>query len=348
MNATLKLSALFSILFLVSNSIVTAQKKDSYPVIDSIVSLSKPTFNGVVLISKNGKTVYSKANGYANFETKTPIQVDSQFEIMSNSKQIAAVLILKEVELGRISLQAPIKKYLPELTQTWADSVTVHQLMNHTHGIIALEKPLIFKPGTDFKYGNLSFSLLGKIVEFSTRKKYDEVANALFLKLNMKKTYCYSRDKVQNVVSGYINDNNVFERVQNSQITNETLGADGVVSTAGDLAIWNDNLHKGKILKPETYALMLKYNTTSQHNFFGKQKEGYGYGIRIIEKESEMYLGHTGLGDGFSTVNLYFPEGDMSLIILENQMFTNHELFYINEIKIKNNLLKSNIADRNR
>nr|WP_199002982.1 serine hydrolase domain-containing protein [Flavobacterium sp. ASV13] len=347
MTPFLRICSLLSILFLLSNGNSYAQKGDHYSLqIDSLIKVSDPKFNGVILISKNGKTLYSRAEGFANFDSKKPLTLNSQFELMSNSKQIAAVLILLEVEKGKINLQDPIKKYIPELTQTWADSVTVHQLLNHTHGIADLEKPLAFSPGTDFKYGNLSFNLLGKIVEFTTQKSYSEVVNTLFRKLKMKNTWAYTPDKTSNLVSGHFNVNGAFKVKKESQITPESLGADGIISTVNDLAIWNNNLHKGKILKPETYQLMIKSTVLSQHNFFGKEKDGYGYGIRTIEKESVKYLGHTGLGDGFSSVNLYFPKSDVSLIILENQMPENADLFYASEFKIKNILLKSDLLNQ--
>jgi len=347
MTPTLRICSILSILFLFLNCNSFAQKKDHFSLqIDSLIKVSDPKFNGVILISKNGKTIYSKAHGFANFDSKKPLTTASQFELMSNSKQIAAVLILLEAEKGKINLQDPIKKYIPELTQTWADTVTVHQLLNHTHGIVDLQKPLAFKPGTDFKYGNISFNLLGKIVEFATQKSYLEVANALFRKLNMKNTWVYSPEKTSNLVSGHYYIDGVFKVKKESQITPESFGADGIVSTVSDLAIWNNNLHKGKILKPETYQLMIKSTALSQHNFFGKEKDGYGYGIRTIEKESSKYLGHTGLGDGFSTVNLYFPKNDVSLIILENQMPENAALFYASEFKIKNILLKSDVLNQ--
>ena len=344
MNAISRFSFLLSIVFLFSNCNSFAQKKDNYAVqIDSLVKVADPKFNGVILIAQNGKTLYNKAYGFENFETKKPLQLDSQFEIMSNTRQITAVLILKEVEKGLIDLQAPIKKYLPELKQSWADSVTVHQLLNHTHGIVDLEKPLLFKPGTEFKYGNNGYPILGKIIEVTTGKSYSEVANSFFKQLKMKNTFCYSKDKIKHLVSGYINAKGTFEIVSKTMITKENTPSCGMVSTVGDLAIWNQSLHKGKLLKPETYKLMFKYNITAQHNLFGKEKEGYGYGLRIIEKDVVKYVGHTGLGDGFSSVNLYFPDSDVSLIVLENQMNEDSNLFYASEFKIKNILFKSDL-----
>jgi len=345
MNLTFRFSSLLFLILLFSNCTSFAQKKDDYTAkIDSLIKVAAPKFNGVILISQNGKTVYTKAHGFYNFETKKPLQLDSQFEIMSNSKLICSVLILLEVEKGKINLQDPIKKYLPELTQTWADSVTVHQLLNHTHGIVDLNKPLEFKPGTNFHYGNLSYSLLGQIVEHTSNKTYSEVVNALFKKLKMKHTFAYNPDKTQNLTTGYINDKNTYEPVKKTLINPGNLGADGIISTANDLAVWNNNLHKGKILKPESYQLIIKPTALSQHNFFGKEKEGYGYSIRIIEKEPVKYIGHTGLGDGFSSVNLYFPESDVSLIVMENQMSESSDLFYASEFKIKNIVLKSDLV----
>jgi hypothetical protein len=56
-------------------------------------------------------------------------------------------------------------------------------------------------------------------------------------------------------------------------------------------------------------------------------------------------MGHTGLGDGFSSVNLYFPESDVSLIVMENQMNESSDLFYVSEFKIKNILFKSDLLN---
>jgi len=347
MNFISKISLLLLVILTSCHS--SAQKKDDFKKsIDSIIQNANPKFNGTVLISQNGKTLYSKAEGFSNFETRTPIKMDTQFEIMSNSKLIAAVLLLLEVEKGKVDLNAPIKKYLPELKQTWADSVTVHQLLNHSHGIVDLQKPLAFKPGTQFKYGNLNYSLIGKIVEFTTKKSYTEVSESLFKKLKMNHTFCYSADKTQNLATGYDNNKNTLTPLKFGFINNNNLGADGVISTVSDLAIWNNNLHKGKILKPESYKLLTKNTILSQHNFFGKEKQPYGYGIRIVEEDNVKYLGHTGLGgDGFSSVNLYFPESDVSFIAMENQMPQDADLFYITEFKIKNFLLKSDLIKKN-
>lgn len=338
-----RITYILTFLLLFTNYNSFGQKINNYSAkIDSLIKTTDVRqFNGVILITENGKIKYSKSYGFSNFEKKKLLNIDDRFEIMSNSKQITAVLILKEVEKGKINLQSPIKKYLPKLTQNWADSVTVHQLLNHTHGITDLEKPLLFKPGTDFKYGNLSNILLGKIIEFSSKRSYSEMASELFKNLKMNNTFAYSKEKMQKVVSGHINKDNSFKVVNSTQIKEESIPADGIITTAKDLTIWNNNLHKGKILKPETYKLMTTSTVFAQHDVFGKEKVGYGYGIRICENDKTKYIGHTGLGDGFASMNLYFPKNNLSLIVLENQMNEKIDLCYYFGIEIKKILLKT-------
>ncbi len=344
----------FTNIFLIIFSLVISslncigQENDDYAnKIDSLIKTKNVRqFNGVIQISQNGKEKYSKAYGYANFDTKKSLNTNDEFEIMSNSKQITAVLILLEVEKGKINLQSPIKKYIPSLTQTWADSVTVHQLLNFTSGITDSDKPLLFKPGTDFKYGNTSYSLLGKIIEYSTSKTYVEVANELFKKLKMQRTFCYSDVEIQKITSGHLNTNNIFEVLENTLINSNNISAAGIVSTVSDLTIWDNQLHKGKILKPETYKLMTSYSITAQHDVFGKEKVGYGYGLRISDKKRIKYIGHTGMGNGFLLTNLYFPDKEISIVILENQMNEKMELGYYFEIEIKKIVMNSALLNQ--
>lgn len=335
------------VLVLLSTANAYGQQKDDYTSkIDSLINTNNVrSFSGVVLITKNGKTKYSKVLGYANFDKKTPLKLSSQFEIMSNGKQITAVLLLREVEKGTVDLKAPIKKYLPYLTQAWADTVTVHQLLNHTHGIVDINKPLLFKAGSDFKYSNLGYYLLGKIIENASKKTYSKNANALFKQLKMKNTFCYSKDKIQHLVSGHFNTNDTFEVYDTTQINPYSTPADGIVSTAKDLALWDEHLHKGKILKPATYQLLITYTVMAQHNVFGVDPIGYGYALRISDQTQPKYYGHTGLGDGFASVNIYFPESDVCLIVLENQMNSNFEINYYFETEIRKILMQSNLTN---
>lgn len=341
-------SLIFSTLFMSGN--LYGQPTDDYSAkIDSLIKTTNPrSFNGVILITQNGKTKYSTAFGYSDFEHKIPLTIKDNFRIQSNSKQITAVLILKEVEKGKIDLQSPVRKYLPDLKQTWADTVTVHQLLNFSAGITDIDQPLIFKPGTDFLYGVTTYTMLGNIIEKVTGKTYIEAANNLFKYLKMKNSFCYEGDKHQNrVAKGYTSSKTGFKLAQVQMTEKERIDfipAGGIISNLEDLNKWDTKLHSGKILKPQSYQLMIHYNITAQHETFGNEKIGYGYGVRISDKTPIKYIGHSGKGLGFASIKVYFPEKDVDMIVLENQYSEDSSLHYYFETKIREIVMNSNLV----
>lgn len=337
-------TGVFSILLSVNTA---AQKQDAYThKIDSIITSASPiAFNGVVLVAQKGKVQYLKSNGYKDFDKKILLKTGDQFEIMSNSKQVTAVLVLQAAEQGKLNLHTPVRKYIPSLTQTWADTVTVHHLLNHTHGISNLEKPAAFKAGTQFKYGNLSYIMLGEILKNTTGKSFTELAGSLFKSLNMDQTFIYNTKNNQSLVPGFMNENNQFKKVKETFLNDKTAPAAGIISTVQDLAKWDQALFKGKLLSHEFQKLMLTPSTTSQHNVFGKESMGFGYNIRFIREAGLDYFAVTGLGDGFTCLNTYFPSTDTTLIILENQMPENREYWSFKEAAIKNVILKAITAN---
>ena len=336
------------------NSNKIEEKLDDYAVkIDSLIQTTSPRkFNGVLLITQNGETKYSKAYGYSNFEDKISITTKDNFRIQSNSKQITAVLVLKEVEKGNINLKSPIKKYLPEINQSWANAVTVHQLLNMSSGIIDLEKPLIFEPGTNFHYSNPAYFLLGEIIEKTTGKKYVEVANNLFKELGMYNSFCYEMNMSENenlLINGYRVSNDAFELVKAMDINRpydwaDFIPAGGIISNLEDLNIWDMKLHNGRILKPEIYALMTDYNITGQNDAFGTEKIGYGYGVMIDDSKPLKIIGHSGRGLGFTNIKFYIPSKKADVIVLENVYDEDESIIYHFEKKIKEIVMNSSLT----
>ncbi|MDT0557173.1 serine hydrolase domain-containing protein [Ichthyenterobacterium sp. W332] len=317
--------------------------------IDSLIQTTTPRkFNGVILITQNGEIKYSKEYGYSNFEKKTPISLNENFRIQSNSKQITAVLILKEVEKGNINLQSPIKEYLPDLKQSWADSVAVHQLLNMSSGIITLDKPLAFEPGSDYRYSNAGYGLLGKILKKVSGQNYVELANGLFKDLGMNNSYCYEfGENQQDLINGYLNSSNGYELVDfySRGITTEGwqnfIPTGGIISNAIDLNIWDHQLHNGKILKPKSYELMTNYNIKGPHAAFGTEKIGYGYGVRIDDSEVLKVIGHAGKGIGFANIKFSVPDKQLNVIVLENVYDEDPNIVYHFEKEIREIVLKS-------
>lgn len=322
--------------------------------LDSLLDTKNPRkFNGVIRIVKNGETKYQKAHGYADFEKKTPLAFTDNFRIQSNSKQITAVLILKQVEQGNIDLDQPIRTYLPQFAQSWADSVTVHQMLNMSAGILDENEPLLFEPGTDFKYSNPAYGMLGQIFEAVSGKTYIAAANDMFNELKMKNTFCYELGKYPNrVLNGYVNTANEFEFFDfYSDVVGFTeegwkkfVPAGGIISNLEDLHIWDTNLHNGKILNEETYELMTTYSITAKHAAYGDEKVGYGYGLRIRDKDMIKDIGHAGKGLGFISIKIYIPEKKVSVIVLENQYSRNSDIVYHFQKEVRAIVLNSSLV----
>jgi D-alanyl-D-alanine carboxypeptidase len=320
--------------------------------IDSLIQTTSPRgFNGVILITQNGKTKYSKAFGYSNFENKIPLTLKDNFRIQSNSKQITAVLILKEVEKGNVSLEKPITTYLPDLKQPWADSVTVHQLLNMSAGIVGLDKPLAFKPGTGFHYSNPAYGLLGRLIEKITGKKFIEVANNLFKELGMNNTYCYEIDKPNSgLINGYwvLKDSINLVNFKSLNFTDETwtnfIPAGGIISNAIDLNSWDTKLHNGKILQTKSYVAMVNSTIIDSDFTFSEKKSNYGYGVNINEEEPIKYIGHAGRGIGFVSLKFYVPAKKLDVIILENTYYRDNNIVYYFEKNIRQIVMNSNLV----
>ncbi|MDR6567922.1 serine hydrolase domain-containing protein [Chitinophaga ginsengisegetis] len=304
-----------------ATGLVTAQQSLSAR-LDSLLTIKSPRpFNGVVLITQNGKTLYAKAYGYANRETKQALNINDPFIIMSVTKQMTAVMVLQQVEKGRIRLQQTLHSYLPEIKDSWADSITIHQLLNHTSGVVWFDAPLAFLPGTKYAYSNFGYSLLKSLLERTTGKPYTELAAALFKKSGMTHSGITGHTPA---VKGYREMPSGGLEASTDTIPDWHYAGAGVVSTARDLVRWNELLYGGKLLKDSCYQLMTHVWEHRQHTVYGSI--GTGYGIVVSDDKQEM--GHTGYMPemGFTLINFYYPATRTSLIVMENAGYSEKDI----------------------
>jgi CubicO group peptidase (beta-lactamase class C family) len=276
---------------------------------------------------------------------KEPLQLNDQFVIGSISKQFTAVLVLREYDKGNIDIFTPIHTYLPELTQSWADTVTVHHLLTHMHGITQLDKLTTFKVGSQYSYSQIGYDLLAKIVEKTSKKSFAELSENLFRACGMKNTFHPDIKKYSNLVKGYTEIENGKIEFEKETFQNY-VAAGSFLSTVNDLNIWNDLFYNGKLLKSKTMKLLLtkQQGAVRNHPLFGITE--YGYGITIDTKENILQYGQTGYAPGFISMNFYFPKTKTSAIVLANVAYETEDLkktfYYPTEIlKIVRNEIKN-------
>lgn len=159
--------------------------------------------SGAILVSEKGNVIYKRGFGYANAEFKVPNETNTKFRLASISKPIVAILVMKLVDQGKISLDAKLSDYLPDFRKD-GDKITVRHLLSHTSGLpggigdftrremrdpvtreellkTAAENPLDFEPGTRMRYGLAGYAILSLIVEKATGKTYKEALRELIL-----------------------------------------------------------------------------------------------------------------------------------------------------------------------
>ena len=318
---------------------VQANQAPSYGPLDSLLTRLYQTerFNGTVLYAEKGKILYKKAFGIADIRTGQHLQTNSSFNLASVSKQFVAVSILILYDQGKLKLDDPIKKYLPELPY---DSVTIRQLLTHTSGIpeyfdlfqlyrgtldtlnnetlvaiLALHKPATeFAPGTRWNYCNTNYVLLANIIERISKLAMNEFFRQyISVPLGLKETYVY------NVLMPAIPANHVygFKKTNGVKQLYDLTNLDGVTgdgniySSVEDLYRWEQSLYTEKLVKKETMMqafqpVRLKDGSTYPY--------GFGWGIK---KEHEEFR-HTGSWQGFKTMICRDIKTNRTLIVLSN------------------------------
>jgi CubicO group peptidase (beta-lactamase class C family) len=211
--------------------------------IDSVIEQAiteKRLVGAVVLVSHDGKLIYQSAAGLADRESKRPMQIDTVFRLSSVSKPIVSAAALALVDRGKISLDDPVTKWLPDfrpkLVSGEAPTITVRQLLTHTAGLgykfaekqgtayyqagvsdgfdelrVSLDEnlrrlataPLFHRPGEAWRY-SLSIDVLGAVVEKASGKSLPQaVAELVTQPLGLGDTAFLAKEPTRLAVAYY-------------------------------------------------------------------------------------------------------------------------------------------------
>jgi len=289
------------------------------------------TFMGSVLVARDGDVLLSEGFGLANLEWKIPNTPATKFRLGSLTKQFTAAAILLLEERGKLSLDDPIKKHIPDAPAAW-DSVTIYHVLTHTAGIpnftsfpeyltlklspspiektVALFKnrPLEFAPGSQMRYSNSGYVLLSYLIERISGRSYAEfVRDNVFRPLGMSDTgYDVNAEVVERRATGYVRS---VAGIVNAPYIDMTIpgGAGGLYSTTEDLLRWTRGLFGGKLL---TSASLKKMTTPF--------KDNYALGVLSLQLEGRSAITHSGGIEGFNTILTYYPADKVTIAVLAN------------------------------
>jgi CubicO group peptidase (beta-lactamase class C family) len=244
-------------------------------------------FSGTVLLAKNGKPVFQKAYGLASKEYNVANRTDTKFNLGSINKIFTQVAIGQLVERGKLSLDDPIIKYLPDYpNRQAAEKVTIRQLLQHSSGVgdffnekyeatpknkmrsiadfvaLVADEPLAFEPGTKRQYSNGGYAVLGAIIEKAAGQDYyTYVREQIFKPAGMENTDYYEADvPIPNLAMGYTRRSGESGNARRNNIyTRPARGssAGGGYSTVEDMLKFTLALQNRKLLaNKETGGMM--------------------------------------------------------------------------------------------
>lgn len=291
----------------------------------------------VVLVIQGGKVVHKKGYGLADVENKTPIGLDTAFDLASVSKQFTAMAIMMLVERGKLSYDDNLSKFFPELPP-YAKAISVRHLLNHTSGLpdvitpdmhragyqpaskdllplLVGRKDAVFAPGDRFQYNNTGYVLLALIVEKVSGKPFPLfMKENIFQPLGMSRTQVWDESKpiINNRAIPYTQEAGSFQSLPFGSDT-YIYGAKGVVTTADDMYKWDQALYTEKLVKASTLkeAFMPAKLNNSRESY-------YGYGWNIGNDHGLNMFRHDGGYLGFRTVIARYPDQQFTVIILSN------------------------------
>jgi CubicO group peptidase (beta-lactamase class C family) len=303
--------------------------------IDEVVSsVGKDRLPGaVVLVARDGETVFRKAYGWSDMDRRQPMDASVQMPIGSVTKQFTATAIMMLMEEGKLSLSDSVARHLPEFAPQLKD-VTVEQLLTHTSGVpdytkqwrmwlpdfgadVSLSevlgrirgKSLDFAPGTRFAYSNSNYVLLGAIIEKLSGQSYGKfVEERIFVPLNMGNTAYGGHERAAAMrAKGYEADDGKFSKPRTVPIS-LVHAAGGVVSSVDDLARWDAAVSSGKLLKAESW----------QRVFTAVPPASYGYGWSIGKLQGAQEYSHGGSIYGYTSFVARLPEQGLYVAVLAN------------------------------
>ncbi len=287
--------------------------------------------SGCVLIGRGNEIVFEAAYGRADFAHDVPHSPLSRFQIGSVSKQFTAAAILMLAERGKIDLQAPIARWLPEYPR--GDVITPHQLLTHTAGIRSLfsigaypelktrylelselvavfaNEPLDFEPGSRHQYSGSGYILLAHLIEVTSGMPFDEfLRENLFEPLGMSATAHREWGPVYaHLSTGY--DPAGARGVEHPPFVHPstTTGAASLIASARDMWRWNQALQRGELLDEESIRLLQTPVSGS-----------YAYGLASYEADGRRVVAHDGRVPGFTSDVSRYPDDDVTIIVLSN------------------------------
>jgi CubicO group peptidase (beta-lactamase class C family) len=290
-------------------------------------------------VVRGGALAHASAFGMADIGRGKTLDPQAVFNLASVSKQFTAFALLLLEQQGKLKLDDPVVKYLPELSAS-AKGVTLAHLVHHTGGLrdyieilymkgrgdadgttidetvrlLARQTAPNEKPGVEFDYSNTGYFLLGVVVARVSGQSLAEFSRRqIFEPLGMKDTSIIDRypAPIPGLARGYRQEGTAYVIDETGW---EQVGDGQVHSNVHDLALWDENFYTGKVGGRELVARMYEVGLLNS----GKSTD-YAAGINVYESRGLDWVTHTGSWVGYRSSIVRLPGEHLSVIVLCNR-----------------------------
>ena len=291
-----------------------------------------------IAIVQGGAITYLQAYGDGRIDPHTPALPPMRYSIGSISKQFTAAAVLLLAEQGKLSLDDPVSRFVPNLTR--GSEVTIRELLSHTSGYqdywpqdyvppfmlqpITAEKildqwarkPLDFDPATEWQYSNTNFVIAGLIVEkVSGVPLLQFLSEHIFVPLGMKSVTNIDQNRLTETdATGYLRYALGPPRLAPKEGKGWLFAAGELAMPAEDLAKWDVSIINQTVLRPASYAQMEKEVVLK--NGLGTR---YGLGVEVRQEFGQRAIEHGGEVSGFTANNTVFPDARIAVVVLVNE-----------------------------
>ena len=328
---------------LILGAVPAAAQTEMQPAINAdavTAALNPDTAPGTVLIARGDKIVFENSVGTIAPGGTAPHELGQVWRWASVSKQVTATIAMQEVAAGRLDLDAPITRYLPDSKAPYASRITGRMLMQHVSGLPRMEEgpigrddwstfysvdlgdpatgrtwcegPTTREPLSEFFYGDCDFIMMAAVIEATSGKPYAAlIAERIAQPLGLASVGVFPR--AEPTVAGFVEgkpESNAF-RLENFG------GAGALYGTTRDLLAFDRALMTGKLIPDDQRTVMWDgkpeygYAALGQWSFSSPLKDCGDTPVKIIERRG--FIG------GVVLRNIILPDLDMVIIMTSNR-----------------------------
>lgn len=294
-----------------------------------------------VAVLHDNEIVFTSGYGMADLNSRVPVTNQTRFRVASHSKMFTALAVMRLREQGVLRLDDPLNQWVPDVPDPLG-KVTIRELMGHQGGVIRdgdngnfwqLYQPFpsheqwpqvlgneaaTYPANTEFKYSNIGYGLLGRVIEAATHTSYAQhITEAIIQPLGLANTTPdYTPEHSQSLATGYSQSSPHLPRRSFEHIATGTLAsATGAISTAEDLCRFAASLfsERTRLISGESRRLLHRHESTPAGH-----PTTYGLGFTRYTVNDRQLVGHSGGFPGFVTQTMWDPDKRLAISVMTN------------------------------